>query len=73
MRLPSSCSLIAGTVSIPRLPALLGACQFFMAHVTPCSAGRPFFQIEFFSKISQLPNFFQKLPTAIYFIFLHEN
>jgi len=33
MRLPSSCAVIAGTVSLPRSPALLDAGQFFSAHV----------------------------------------
>jgi hypothetical protein len=65
MRLPSSCALIAGAVSIPRPPALLDAGQFFSAHVL---VRGQIFESRFSKKISTANNF-QKLPTAIYFYF----
>jgi hypothetical protein len=65
MRLPSFCALIAGAMFRPRLPALLGACQFLMAHVLPHAL---------FEKKNELPcgklstaKTNQVLPTASYF------
>ena len=66
MRLPSSCAVIAGTVSLPRSPALLDAGQFFSAHVL---RGVLFFESRF-SKKSQPPAVFKNFQRPFIFIFL---
>jgi hypothetical protein len=65
MRLASSCALIAGTVSLPRPPALLDAGQFFSAHVL---VRGQIFESRF-SKQSQ-PPFFFKTSNGHLFLFL---